>query len=286
MPLEERVAPPVTEIEAARIAQEIYRLDAQASALPGEYDDNFHLKTADGREFVLKLMHPARERSFIDMECQALSHLAERAPQLALPRVCSSTSGAPFTKVRLADGSERFVWMLTYLRGSVLANVRPHTPELLRSLGSLLGEMDAALLDFSHLATRRELKWDLSRASWIRAYFHDIKDASRRGIVERILDLHEARVIPTIPQLRHSVIYGDANDYNVLVSGPWPQPQRVVSVIDFGDLHFGLTVSELAIAAAYAILGKKDPLSAAASVVEGYHAAYPLQEDELVCCFH
>jgi len=53
------------------------------------------------------------------------------------------------------------------------------------------------------------------------------------------------------------VIYGDANDYNVLVSDPWPQPRTIAGVIDFGDVHHGLTVSEPAIAAAYAILGKK-----------------------------
>jgi len=38
------------------------------------------------------------------------------------------------------------------------------------------------------------------------------------------------------------------------VSDPWPQPREVTSVIDFGDMHHGLTVSEPAIAAAYAIL--------------------------------
>src|SRR5258708_37093801 len=41
------------------------------------------------------------------------------------------------------------------------------------------------------------------------------------------------------------------------------------------------TVCELAIAAAYAMLGKNDPLSAAAQVVAGYHAAFPLSEAEL-----
>ena len=122
MPLEERVAPPVTEIEATLIAREVYGLDAQAIALPGEYDDNFHLKTIDRREFVLKVMHLAREESFIDMQCQALAHLAARAPQLALPRVHPATSGELFTKVRLQDDTERFVWMLTYLPGKVLAN--------------------------------------------------------------------------------------------------------------------------------------------------------------------
>ena len=62
---------------------------------------------------------------------------------------------------------------------------------------------------------------------------------------------------------------------------PWPQPRKVASVIDFGDMHHGLTVSEPAIAAAYAILGKKDPLPAATAIVAGYHNAFPLDETEL-----
>jgi hypothetical protein len=86
MLLEERVARPTTEAEAVEFAGEFYGLAATANALPGEYDDNFRLTllhegggaqpglavphsnssiaTAD---FVLKVMHPARERSFIDM---------------------------------------------------------------------------------------------------------------------------------------------------------------------------------------------------------------------------
>ncbi|GAC1677984.1 MAG: aminotransferase class III-fold pyridoxal phosphate-dependent enzyme [Candidatus Acidiferrum sp.] len=175
--------------------------------------------------------------------------------------------------------------MLTFLQGTVLAKVRPHMPELLGSLGNLLGQMDAALSDFSHPATRRELKWDLSRASWIREYLHHIKDARRRGIVERVLDLYESQVLPAIPELRHSVIYGDANDYNALVTAPWPQPRRVVTVIDFGDAHYGLTVSEPAIAAAYAVLGQQDLLGAAVAVIAGYHSEYPLHENELSVLF-
>ena len=84
-----------------------------------------------------------------------------------------------------------------------------------------------------------------------------------------------------MPKLRRSVIYGDANDYNVLVSDPWPQPREALAVIDFGDMHHGITVSESAITSAYAILGKSDLLPAAAAVISGYHNAYPLQELEL-----
>jgi 4-aminobutyrate aminotransferase-like enzyme len=167
----------------------------------------------------------------------------------------------------------------------VLAKVRPHTPELLSDLGRFLGEMDAALQTFSHPAAHRELKWDSSRTGWIKEYVPHIADAKRRALVEKFLALYEAQVVPVLPRLRRTVIYGDANDYNVLISDPWPQPRKVVGVIDFGDMHHGLTVSEAAIGAAYAILGKEEPLETAAAVVAGYHRAFPLDEQEVAMLY-
>jgi 4-aminobutyrate aminotransferase-like enzyme/Ser/Thr protein kinase RdoA (MazF antagonist) len=281
MLLEARVAQPVTEAEAVRLAREIYGLEATARALPGEYDDNFHLTAIDGHAFVLKVMHPAREHSFIDLQCRALMHLAQRAPQLPLPRVTANCHGALFASIAAADGSTRLVWLLTFVNGTVLAEVRPHTPEILGDLGRFLGEMDAALQSFAHPAAHRELKWDASRAGWIKGFVQHIGDSKRRALVEKFLALYEVEVVPVLPRLRRSVIYGDANDHNVLVSDPWPQPRKIVGVIDFGDMHHGLTASEPAIAAAYAILGKEDPLSAATAVVAGYHGAFPLEEVEL-----
>jgi 4-aminobutyrate aminotransferase-like enzyme/Ser/Thr protein kinase RdoA (MazF antagonist) len=278
---EARVAQPVTESEAVQLAREIFRLEISAKSLPGEYDDNFHLSGDDGREFALKIMHPAREQSFVEMQCEALRHLAKRVPQLAFPRVFPAQAGEAFASTPLSDGTKRLVWLLTYVPGTVLAKVNPHSPELLRSLGQFLGEMDAALTDFSHPAAHRELKWDLSNAGWIRGYLHYIPDSTRRALVESFLALYESEVVPNLASLRRSVIYGDANDYNVLVGAAWPQPRRVVSVIDFGDMHYGLTVSEVAIAAAYAVLEEKDPLAASASVVAGYHSAFPLTEAEI-----
>ena len=285
MLLEARVAHRVTEAEATRLARDIYGLEASARSLPGEYDDNFHLTAADGRELVLKVMHPAREASFIDLQCKALLHLAEHAPQLPLPRVLANRQGERFLQITSADGSRRLVWLLSFLKGTVLAEVRPHAPELLRDLGRFLGEMDAALQSFEHPAAHRELKWDSSRALWIKEFVPEIEGAERRRLVEKCLSLYEAEVVPRLPRLRRSVIYGDANDYNVLVSDPWPQPRKVTGVIDFGDMHHGLTVSEAAIAVAYTMLGKRDPLKAASELVAGYHGAFPLNHEEVAALF-
>jgi len=281
MLLEARVAQSTTEAEAVRLARELYGLEATARALPGEYDENFRLTAANGREFVLKVMHPAREHSFIDLQCRALTHLAQRAPQLPLPRVTPNRNGELFCSIAAADGTTRLVWLLTFVNGTVLADVRPHASELLRDVGRFLGEMDAALQSFTHPAAHRELKWDSSRAGWIKEYVKHIGNSKRRALVEKFLALYETEAVPNLPRLRRSVIYGDANDHNVLVSEPWPQPRRIAGVIDFGDMHCGITASEVAIAAAYAILGKEDPLQAARAVVAGYHGAFPLDELEL-----
>jgi len=100
--------------------------------------------------------------------------------------------------------------------------------------------MDAALQSFTHAAAHRELKWDSSRAGWIKDYVKHIAGSKRRALVEKNFSaLYEAEVVPVLPRLRRGVIYGDANDYNVLVSDPWPQPRKVVGVIDFGDVHYG-----------------------------------------------
>ena len=55
----------------------------------------------------------------------------------------------------------------------------------------------------------------------------------------------EARAIRL--ELRRSVVYGDANDYNVLVGPALQLPRKVVSVIDFGDITSGDPAIDLAI---------------------------------------
>ena len=286
MLLESGVAHPLAAEEAARLARDLYGLDVTAKSLPGEYDDNFHLIGANGAQFVLKVMHPAREPSFIDLQCQALQHLAKRAEALVLPRVVATQSGELQTEITAADGTKRLVWMLTFVPGTVLAKVRPHSEELLRSLGRLLGTIDSGLQNFSHPAAQRELKWDLSAAGWIKRYVDEIADSSQRLLVEKFLALYDSEIVPGLPRFRRSVIYGDANDHNVLVSDAWPLPRKAVSLIDFGDMHYGVTVSEVAIAAAYAMLEKKDVLRAAASVIAGYHDVFPLHEIEIAALYN
>jgi len=59
------------------------------------------------------------------------------------------------------------------------------------------------------------------------------------------------------------------------------QDQSIGGRIDFGDLVSSYTVCDLAIALAYAMLGKADPVSMAAHMVAGFHEVNLLSELEI-----
>ncbi len=281
----EHAAPRLTTDEAVRISREVYGLTATAQALPGEYDDNFHLRAEPGGEFTLKVMRADIEPELVALQCGALAHADEQDPALTLPRVWKTPAGEAIGTAQVSDGTKRLVWMLTYIPGQLLAETRPRAVELLHSLGQFMGRLDAALAGFFHPAAERELKWDLARAGWIRGFLHYVSDPERRKLVERHFTLYEGEVVPLLAGLRRSVIHNDANDYNVLVGLSRREPRQVVSVIDFGDMLRTQTAGEVAVAAAYALLGTTDPLSAAGAVVAGYHSAFPLEEKEIALLF-
>jgi 4-aminobutyrate aminotransferase-like enzyme/Ser/Thr protein kinase RdoA (MazF antagonist) len=269
-----------TEHDAARMAREHFAIDGTARSLPSERDQNFRIDAADGRRFVLKIANATEDPAVLDLQTQALVHLETVAPGLDLPRLVPAAGGAASALVHDVSGRAHTVRLLTFVAGRTLASCRPHSPDLLRQLGALLGRLDRALESFDHPAADRPLKWDPKRAGWIRPYFTQVADETRRALVERLFDRSETALAALAPRLPVSVIYNDANDHNVLVECADPYSQYVTAVIDFGDMLRAWTVNELAVALAYAMLGKPDPLGAAAAIVAGYHGTRPLNDDE------
>lgn len=283
MPTLASLRPCFSEGDAARFSRELYGLEASARPLPSERDQNFQLVTRTGERYVLKIARSDERLEELELQNRALSWLELGHAALPVPRVRPSLSGASTERVQGANGTAHFVRVLSYLPGVPLSRVNPHTPALLRSLGRLLGALDRALEAFEHAAASdRDLPWDPKRIpEVIQQYESAIPDAQRRGTVEHFLKQHEAIVAPVLPTLRQSVIHNDANDHNVLVSEPHEDERSVIGLVDFGDMVRAWTVCELAVAVAYAMLGKPDPLAAAAPVVAGYHDTLPLADAEL-----
>ncbi|MBX0329221.1 aminotransferase class III-fold pyridoxal phosphate-dependent enzyme, partial [Oscillochloris sp. ZM17-4] len=269
-----------------------------AAGLPGEYDRNFRLDAADGAQYVHKVVHPDRPEDEIDLQVRGLLHVqgvggwglgaGDHTPtppsQLPTPTVIPALDGQLLAR-RQVGGEERLVWMLSYLPGTVLAEVRPHHPALLRDLGRWLGSLAVGLSGFDHPLAERPYKWDLAQAGWIGSSIDIIDDEEDRALVAGIYRELVAETLPALARTRRQAIHGDANDYNVIVDTSGGYPYRVAGVIDFGDLIRSHLACDVAVACAYAILGKADPLPAAAELVAGYHQSCPLTEDELGLIF-
>jgi 4-aminobutyrate aminotransferase-like enzyme/Ser/Thr protein kinase RdoA (MazF antagonist) len=278
---------------ASRLAREHYGLTAVSTTpLPSDRDQNFLLQTDGGERYVLKLAQAGEDEAVLRLQQAVLDHLHACWPEatVPLPQVRPSTAGDRLVKVAAESGRgpthrarDHFMHLLTYLPGTPLGDLNHHPPALLHQIGRLLAQVDTILLSFDHPAARRKLHWDLDQAPAVIArHQRRISDPARRALLAVCLADYEKWVTPHLPQLRRSLIHGDANDYNLLVD---KGSGALSGLIDLGDLVHSATIYELAIAAAYALLHKADPLAAACSVTAGYHEILPLTETEISLLF-
>jgi Ser/Thr protein kinase RdoA (MazF antagonist) len=258
--------------DAVGFAHEIYGLTAGAATLPSERDQNFALEANTGEKYILKIAKSDEEHSVLELQNAALAHAAERACGVALPRLIPAASGETMATIRNAQGIPYFVRLLTWLDGEMFVHALPHDPAMLASLGAVLGEVDRALQGFSHPAMHRELYWDVKRAHLALEHL-SLLPAEQQPVVQRFMHAWEG---VEWKALRHGLIHGDANDYNVLV-----RDRRVVGLLDFGDMVYSAVVCDLAIALAYALLDQPHPLEASAPIIRAYHGRLALTEHEI-----
>ncbi|MDE4134367.1 aminotransferase class III-fold pyridoxal phosphate-dependent enzyme [Phaeobacter sp. QD34_3] len=255
-------------------------IEAELTRLDGEYDLNFLARTADGTGYIVKAMRPGCAEQLVDLQVQALDHIASVAPDLPCPRVIRSGNGAAMLPIADESGAERLLWVINELPGRCYAKAAPKSAALIHEVGEVLGRTDKALADFQHSGLERDFKWNLMQAGWIADDLDCITEPVRRALLDEInasfSDLH-----PALSVLPMQAIHNDANDYNIIVAGSLSEPRRVSGLIDLGDMCRAPRICDLAIAAAYIVLDHPEPEAALAALVSGYHAAYPLTPAEV-----
>ncbi len=267
-------APRFSALEAAAAARDHYGLDVRAKPLVSHLDQNFLLEGA-GATTVLKIANAAADPASVDLQQSALRHVAGAQNGAQCPMVVPAVSGDQAVSVK-----GHIVWLVSYLEGRLFGDVRPRTQELARSVGSLMARLDRCLDSFEHPYLDREQAWDLRRAGCLLEYVHHIHQDDRRCLVDAELSRFCDEGVPALSTLRVSPIHNDGNDANILVRGAGYEAQAS-GIIDFGDMTRAPLICEVAIAATYAMLGTSDPVGMAVAVVRGYHAVYPLQEQEV-----
>lgn len=282
-----KYAPKFSPADAAQLAREHYNLTANANSLPSERDQNFLLQTQSGERFVLKIANATEQRTLLEAQNQVMRHLSERVT--FCPRVLLTNRGDDMTTIKSQAGESHFVRLVTYLPGIPLGTLKYHSDELLLDIGHKIGQLTISLQEFEQPALHRDFHWDLANGlRIIRQNAKLILDASLRDSIQHLVEDFEKHTAPLLPALSQSIVHNDANDFNLLAGGGkdvYTRNQSMVGLIDFGDMVYSYTISDLAVAIAYAILRKSDPLAAAAQVVRGYHEARLPSEDELRVLF-
>ncbi|HEV7613255.1 MAG TPA: phosphotransferase [Steroidobacteraceae bacterium] len=258
--------------EALAAANRNYALKGSVSTLPSERDQNFLIADSHGGKFILKIANSSDSPALLDFQNQAMRHVEKSDTGCRVPQIIRSPQGLDITSMHDArTGADHCVRLLTWIDGEVLAKSTPRDALLFESIGAAMARIDAALGDFSHPSMRRVLQWDLRRAGMARQTAW-LLPPERRARVERLFSQWEE---VDWTGLRHTVIHGDANDYNVIVADG-----RMVGLLDFGDIVHTATVCDLAIALAYTMLGEPEPLAAAAHVIRAYQRQNPLKDGE------
>lgn len=244
------------------------------SRLPGE-NLNLLVRSRDGRRSVLKIS--TDDAADVELEEAMLDALG--AAGIPVPSVIPDRTGTRIVRFEL-DGIEAFARMQRHLPGDAWRDVAA-TPALGRSIGRMLAEVHAALAGFDHAGADRSHAWDVATCRRHRDSIVHVDSASRRAMLETIMQEQAAIVEPLLEHCPRGMLHGDANDENILVEG-----DRVAGLLDFGDALRGALVQDLGITLAYAAQhADASNLGLAAEIVAGYHASRPLLEVELDALF-
>jgi len=269
---------PVSCEDAERLAHERYGLDASATRLTGERDENFKLSCKDGRQYVLKIASAAEGSDVTDLPAAALLHVERVDPGFPCPRVLRNRVGLTQSGYQDASGAQRTARILTYLQGKTLRS-SVHSREQRSACGHVAARLGLALRDFSHPAADRPLIWDLKHLGQTLGLLDELGGFPEKDAIAALVSQIAARIHVEFGNLRQQVIHNDMNDMNVLVD---PDDEDVVvGVIDFGDLVHTALIADVAILAADQIDTAQAPRDSITDVVMAYHATRPLLPQEL-----
>ena len=269
-------APPeVSDALAARLARDVWGIEASAKALGSHQDRNFLLEREDAPPLLLKIANPSVTAAELEAQSAAAVRIAERAGCRA-PRALVM-GGGTVRPVTVA-GVEMQARVLEFLEGTTLTGHLPRAA--VESLGALAARVALALEDLDVRAAERSHQWDLRHApAALAELLPFVDDAALRGRLAEASAAAWSEVDAVAAELPVQFIHGDLTDDNVVTA------DRVTrlpdGVIDLGDLNRTWAVGELAITVSSLLHHDGVDLPAAMRAVAAYHRVRPLSPPEL-----
>ena len=263
--------------EAAEIAARSFGISARAEPIYSERDRNFRLRGSGG-DFILKIANDEEDRSITEFQLGALLHIVRTDPDMPVPRVRPTRAGARFAEVRLRCGASHSAYMLSYIPGKIIGEVR-QSPALLAEHGRMVARLGRALRGYFHPAADRDLLWDVRQIARFRPLLEVVEDKALRGSCLAVVDRFAAEIAPALERLRGQVVHGDAGQHNVIINPD--APDCVAGIVDFGDILHGPLIFDLMAGIADLQDGHVPISELAPPIAAAYHGVTPLELAEL-----
>jgi 4-aminobutyrate aminotransferase-like enzyme len=243
--------------------------EPQLRPLASERDLNV---LVDG-QFVLKVSNPAEDPQALDMEVGALDHVRQADPDLALPRIVPSRSGAAVERADDDTGRSCLVRLITVLPGTALEG-QVITVALAEQVGAIAARTSRALQGYFHPAGGRTIDWDIRRLPTVVA----------AGRVRGALVDIAARVEPALRASR--LLPAGLQHADVTLTNVLADQGLVTGVIDIGDMHHTAAVCDLAATLTSVLRNTADQQELgvwelADAVLRGYQRQRPLSPEEV-----
>jgi Ser/Thr protein kinase RdoA (MazF antagonist) len=285
MAMQGSIAPALTaksELLSAQEAVEIARLHfgiaAEAHRLPGEKDSNFSLSVSDGRELLLKVVNPGEDPAVTNMHTLALAYVASRDPGMPVQRIVPDLEGRLEFQLEYGPDDVRTVRMVTFTQGA-LQRKTTQSPQQRRNAGAMLARLQDGLLGFKHPAEAHFSTWDMKNALHLKPMLAELTNADDRAELIGWLDRFGEEVLPHLPSMRSQVVHNDLNSDNIIVDPD--DTDRIVGIIDFGDMVKTPVLFDVAVGAAYQLTDADDPMAAACDFIAGFNERRPLLANEI-----
>lgn len=274
-----RFVPPRLPLDEVRqLALRNYGVEGEYSPLEGERDQNYRIRASDGRQFVFKISGSSEPADVVEMQVQALCHIAQKDPELPVPRLISALDGSAICHAHF-KGSNHALRMLSWLAGRPYQEGPFPSPEGLRGVGGFIARLGKALQNFDHPATRHFMPWNMANGLVFSEQLKDLTPAEMSGWLPACFERLKSIVYPQLYQQRWQVIHQDGHGANLLRCAE--SGEAISGVIDFGDIIYGPLICDLAACVSDFMQAADDPAPAAIEICRGYHDIMPLLDEEL-----
>ena len=241
--------------------------------MTGERDENFRLETERGPQYVLKVSNAADSAEIANLQTAVLRHLELADPALPCPRVIRSRN----EQLQIRYGT-RSAFLSTFMPGKLLlSSARSRKQQI--TCGRLLARLGRALRTFDHVASRRDLVWDLRQLPKLQPICAEVPNLLNAQFITRFLAQFASEISPRLSVLRRQLVHNDFNARNILVDPT--DEARVTGVIDFGDAVHTALVADVAVGVIGQLATPDNADDAIREFVSAYCEVEPLTSEEL-----